>query len=79
MHLGAFRLDWFPLILRYPDYTRKFILTTDANKEGVGAFLSRGEIGKNFPIAFASRSLNKAEKNYSTTRKELLAILWVVR
>jgi hypothetical protein len=68
-----------PPILRYPDYTRKFILTTDASNEGVGAVLSQGEIGKDFPIAFASRSLNKAEKNYSTTEKELLAIVWGVR
>ena len=68
-----------PPILRYPDYSREFILTTDASNEGVGAVLSQGEIGKDLPIAFASRSLNKAEKNYSTTEKELLAIVWGVR
>ena len=68
-----------PPILRYPDYTRKFILTTDASNEGVGAILSQGEIGKDYPVAFASRSLNKAERNYSTTEKELLAIVWGVR
>ena len=44
----------------------------------MGAFLSQGEIGKDYPIAFASRSLNKAERNYSTTEKELLAIVWGV-
>ena len=68
-----------PPILRYPDYNRRFILTTDASNEGVGAVLSQGEIGKDYPIAFASRSLNKAERNYSTTEKELLAIVWGVR
>jgi len=45
----------------------------------VGAVLSQGEIGKDLAIAFASRSLNKAEKNYSTTDKELLAIVWGVQ
>jgi hypothetical protein len=68
-----------PPILRYPDYSREFILTTYASKEGVGAVLSQGEIGKDLPIAFASRSLNNAERNYSTTERELLAIVWGVR
>jgi hypothetical protein len=66
-------------ILRYPDYSREFILMTDASNEGVGAVLSQGEIGKDLPVAFASRSLNKTEKNYSTREKKLLAIVWEVR
>jgi len=66
-------------ILRYPDYSREFILTTDASNEGVRAVISQGEIGKDLPKAFASRSLHKAEKNYSTTEKEILAIVWGVR
>ena len=65
--------------MRYPDYSREFILTTDASNEGVGAVLSQGEIGKELPIAFASRSLNKAGRNYSTAEKEILAIVWEVR
>jgi hypothetical protein len=68
-----------PPILRYPDYSREFIPTTDASSEGVRAVLSQGKIGKDLPIAFASRSLNKAERNYNTTEKELLAIVWGVR
>ena len=65
-----------PPILKYPDYSREFILTTGASNEGVGAVLSQGEIGKDLPIAFDSHSLNKAEINYSTTEKEILAIVW---
>ena len=64
--------------MRYPDYSHKFVLTTDASGEGVGALLSQGEIGKDLPVAFASRSLNRAEINYSTT-EGLLAIVWCVR
>jgi hypothetical protein len=65
-----------PPILRYPDFNRRFVLTTDASGEGLGAVLSQGETGKDVPVAFASRTLNRAEKSYSTTEKELLAIVW---
>jgi hypothetical protein len=68
-----------PPILRCPDYSRGFILTTDASNEGLGAVLSQGETGKDLPVAFASRTLNKAERNYSTTEKDLLAIVWGMR
>jgi hypothetical protein len=61
-------------ILQYPDFSREFILTTDASNEGAGAVLSQGEIGKDLPIAFSSRGFNKAERNYSTVEKELAEI-----
>jgi hypothetical protein len=63
-------------ILQYPDFSKPFILTTDASQFAIGAILSQGEIGKDLPIAYASRTLNTAECNYSTIEKELLAIVW---
>lgn len=66
-------------ILAYPDFTKDFILTTDASDFAVGAVLSQGQIGKDRPIAYASRTLNKTEENYCTTEKELLAIIWAVK
>lgn len=66
-------------LLQYPDFNNPFLLTTDASNYAVGAILSQGEIGKDKPIAYASRTLNKAEGNYSTIEKELLAILFGVK
>jgi hypothetical protein len=66
-------------ILQYPDFTKEFVLTTDASNQGLGAVLSQGQIGKDLPIAYASRNLNNAEKNYTTSEKELLAIVWGIK
>ena len=66
-------------ILQYPDFSREFILTTDTSNDGAGAVLSQGQIGKDLPIAYASRSFNKAERNYSTVEKELAAIVWGIK
>src|SRR3569832_84803 len=62
--------------LAFPDFTKPFIVQTDASKEGIGAVLSQldGDLEK--PIAFASRTLSKPEKNYSTMEQEALAIVW---
>ncbi|XP_036142126.1 uncharacterized protein LOC118645358 [Monomorium pharaonis] len=65
-------------ILQFPDFEREFILTTDASNLAIGGVLSQGEINHDLPIAYASRVLNSAEKNYSTIEKELLAITYCV-
>jgi hypothetical protein len=63
-------------VLQYPDFTNPFILTTDASGCAIGAILSQGKVGQEKPIAYASRTLNQAEQNYSTIEKELTAIVW---
>jgi len=65
-------------ILQYPDFTKAFVLTTDASGYAIGGILSQGVVGKDLPIAYASRLLNNAEQNYSTIEKELLAIVYCV-
>lgn len=65
-------------ILIYPDFKKPFVLTTDASNFAVGAVLSQVHEGRDHPVAFASRTLNKHEINYSTTEKEALAIMWAV-
>jgi hypothetical protein len=65
-----------PLKLQYPDFTKPFVLTTDASNETQGAILSQGPTGQDLPVAYASRTRINAEKNYSTTEKELWALVW---
>ena len=57
-------------ILQHPDFSRDFILTTDASNGGARAVLPQRQIGKELPIA---------EKNFSTVEKELAAILWGIK
>jgi len=58
-------------ILAYPDFEKNFKITTDASNVAIGGVLSQSDR----PIAYYSRTLNSAERNYSTIEKELLAIL----
>ena len=67
-----------PPILDYPNFNESitFHLHTDASGYAIGAVLSNNN-GK--PIAYASKTLNKAELNYPTIEKELLALVWAIR
>jgi len=62
-------------VLAYPQRDALFILDTDASNHGIGAVLSQLQDGVERPIAYCSRTLSKSERNYCTTRKELLAIV----
>ena len=63
-------------VLKHIDFTKTFILTTDASEQGIAAVLSQKTDGFDHPVSFASRSLNPREANYSATELELLAIVW---
>lgn len=53
-----------------------FAIKTDSSAYALGAVLIQGEKNDEHPIEYASRLLNNAERNYSTTEREALAIVW---
>ena len=65
-------------VLVYPNFSREFILGTDASLRGLGAVLSQvDKNGKVHVIAYASRTLRPSEKsmcNHSSAKLELLAL-----
>ena len=61
------------------DYSKMFILQTDASERGIGAVLSQQVDSEDRPIAFYSRKLLPHETRYTTTEKECLAIINAVQ
>ena len=73
-------------ILNFVKENKKLYVATDASLVGIGAVLYQlkdeskvnADSNRNF-ISFQSRSLSKSERNYSATRRELLAIVFALR
>ena len=66
-------------VLAFTDYTKDFLLETDASKEGLGAVLSqKQEDGRFHLVAYGSRALATHEKNYHSTKLEFLALKWAI-
>ena len=69
-------------VLGYPNFTREFILETDASLNCLGTVLSQQDKdGSICVIAYASQSLHPSERsmlNYSSAKLELLALKWAV-
>ena len=66
-------------VLAYPNFNLLFNLTTDASKLAVAAILSLVQDGAERTIAYASRQMNTAERNYSATETEMLALVWAAK
>ena len=66
-------------VLAFADFTKGFLLETDASKEGLGAVLSqKQEDGQFQPVAYSSQALTTHEKNYHSTKLEFLALKWAM-
>ena len=67
-----------PPVLGYADYTLPFELHTDASAKALGAILYQEKDGLKRVIAYVSRALGKAERNYPAHKLEFLALKWAV-
>ena len=68
-------------LLGHPDFTKPFILETDASFQGLGAILSQKQNDKLVVLGYASRGLRPHERNmanYSSMKLELLALYWSI-
>ena len=63
------------VLLSYPDFNKPFHIHTDASKVQLGAVIAQ----QDKPIAFYSRKLNPAQTRYTTTERELLSIVEVLK
>ena len=66
-------------VLAHYDPTQQIYLAVDASPVGLGAVISHGKGKNERPIAFASRTLTDAEKNYSQIDREALAIIYGIK
>ena len=62
-------------ILAFTDYTKPFLLETDASKDGLGVVLSQKQMdGQYHLVAYGSRALMPHAKNYHSAKLEFLTL-----
>ncbi|MCO5558107.1 hypothetical protein L7F22_011684 [Adiantum nelumboides] len=67
-------------ILKAPDWDKIFHVHVDASAFAIGCILAQpGEKNMDFSISYSSRQLNSAEKNYTTTKREGLGMIYAVK
>ena len=67
-------------ILVFPDWKRPFHVHVDTSSISLGIILAQpGDGGIDHPIAFASRKLSSTERNYTTTEREGLAMVYALQ
>ena len=65
-------------VLAYPDFSRPFVLHTDASTVGLGALLCQAYDGKERIVQCASRALADSERNYTVSELECLALIYAI-
>ena len=64
-------------IVRAPNCQLPFKVMCDASDLAIGVVVGQREEGKPYVVYYARKTLNKAQRNYTTTEKELLAVVYV--
>ena len=67
-----------PPVLQFPQDNVPYVVATDASLYGIGAVLYQVIQDRKCYITFISKSLNDAQRNYSATKRELLAIVFAL-
>ena len=65
-------------VIRAPNWQLPFEVMCDANDLAIGAVLGQREDGKPHVVYYASKTLNETQRNYTTTEKELLAVVYAL-
>ena len=63
-------------VLQYFDERKEVRLSSDASNDGLGAALLQEVDGKWMPVAYASRAMTSAERNYAQILKEMLGVVF---
>jgi transposase InsO family protein len=66
-------------VLTMPDYNMDFHIWPDASQIAVGGILTQLKEGEHHPIYYISKKLSKAERNYATIEREMMAIIHCLR
>ncbi|MBE2321340.1 hypothetical protein DVA67_035825, partial [Solirubrobacter sp. CPCC 204708] len=67
-----------PPIMQAPNWNLPFEIMCDASDFAIGAVLGQRVDKKPHVIYYASRTMNDAQRNYTTTEKELLAVVFAL-
>ena len=79
LHILNKRMVTMPILV-FPDWKKIFHVHVDASSIALGVILAQpGEGGIDHPIVFASRKLSSTERNYTTTEREGLAMVYALQ
>ena len=65
-------------VVRTPNWQLPFEVMCDASDLAIRAVLGQREEGKTYVVYYASKTLNEAQRNYTTIEKELLAVVYAL-